>query len=394
MIHENRLLILDDDTEMGKMIGLVAQKAGFVVRICVDAEQFFAELGSWAPSHIALDLVMPAVDGVEVLRRLANHRCRARIIITSGLGVRVLESASRSAAERGLDIAGVLPKPFKPQILRELLQMPGKESGAIDARSPDPGLALAAKDFDRALAREEFVVHYQPKIQLTDGRVMGFEALVRWQVPDIGLVYPDHFLPAAESLGKIDDISQQVISTGLDWLRNVRTRHDIILEVNVSAKSLRDIGFADFIANECDARQVDRTAVVVEITESSAIKDTHETADILTRLRIKGFQVAIDDFGIGYSTLSQLSQLPFSELKIDKFFVAHLFHSDDARTLVGSTVSLAKNLGLTTVAEGVENQSTVEILSELGCDTIQGYHISKPLPAHTASEWLDRFTVI
>lgn len=392
MIANKRLLILDDEIDVARTIGYIAEKAGFSVRCCAVASEFFSEVEQWAPSHIAIDLVMPQVDGVEVLRHLADQQCRARIIVTSGIGAKVLESARRSASDRGLDIVGILPKPFKPQLVRELL---GAAHGTVNRRAGKGHGGyplLQPEDFDRALLERQFLLHYQPKVRLSDGGVMGFEALIRWRHPEAGMILPDSFISAAEACGKLDEISLHIVRIGLDWLKMVRARHDIVLEFNMSARSLRDIRLPDVLAEECDRRHLDRSTVAIEITESSAVQDIAEASDVLTRFRIKGFQVAIDDFGIGYSSLEQLSTLPFSELKIDKIFVFPLTRSDEARAVVESTVRLAKRLGLMTVAEGVENQQTIDLLAEMGCDAVQGFHISRPMPGPQAFNWMDHYT--
>lgn len=388
MGNEKRLLILDDEPEVAKTIALIAKRIGFGVEQCYDPATFFRLLDAWQPSHLALDLVMPAMDGMEVLRRLALIDCRINIILTSGIGSRVLESASRSAQNHGLNIVGTLPKPFRPALLRELLLLPSPKMGGSAMATKSPDVPILPEDILQALADDQFELYYQPKVDFSSRKVIAFEALIRWNHPVYGLLCPDLFIPLSEHAGSIDAITCAVIEMGLDWLQEARKDHSIKLQINISASSLNDISLADDLASRCDSRNLDRAALGIEITESSAMEDDKIGTDILTRLRIKGFELAIDDFGTGYSSMSQLSNLPFSELKIDKSFVIPLQTSSEARKIVLATVKLAQSLGITTVAEGVEDGSTMQFLQKIGCDLAQGYYIAPPMRGPDAVRWL------
>jgi EAL domain-containing protein (putative c-di-GMP-specific phosphodiesterase class I) len=234
----------------------------------------------------------------------------------------------------------------------------------------------------------QFVLHYQPKVDLASGRPAGVEALVRWQHPESGLLPPDRFLPLIEQSGNMDLLTVRVIEAGLAWFTDVARDSALQLAINISAGSLTDVSFADLLHERCTRFGVDPARIILELTETTAPRQTAELLDILTRVRLKGFQLSIDDFGTGYSSLVQLAQLPFSEIKIDRSFVQGLHSSDEARKIVATTVGLGKQLQLTTVAEGVENEAQAHALADLRCDQAQGYFFARPMDGATAQAWL------
>jgi EAL domain-containing protein (putative c-di-GMP-specific phosphodiesterase class I) len=214
------------------------------------------------------------------------------------------------------------------------------------------------------------------------------EALVRWQHPESGLLPPDRFLPLIEQSGNMDLLTVRVIEAGLAWFTGVARDSALQLAINISAGSLTDVSFADLLHERCTRFEVDPARIILELTETTAPRQTAELLDILTRVRLKGFQLSIDDFGTGYSSLVQLAQLPFSEIKIDRSFVRELHSSDEARKIVATTVGLGKQLQLTTVAEGVENEAQAHALADLQCDQAQGYFFARPMDGAAAQAWL------
>lgn len=390
--HTRRLLILDDEAAMGQTIANIARTAGFEARAVVDAVSFFRELETWEPTHIALDLIMPDVDGIEVLRRLGDAGCGASILITSGVGTRVLEAAKQSALEHGLEIAGVVSKPFSPSKLRALLTSSApRPSQQITAAIVRPELTMSAEIIEDALASGQFELAYQPKISCGDGNLAGFEALARWRHPTHSFIPPDRFIIAAETFGLIDRLTERLFDTGLSWFAVFsRGRPGLRLSLNVSRRSLGDIAFAERVLAHCSRHGVAPESVILEVTETSALSDPTTSLDLLTRLRFKGFRLSIDDFGVGYSSIAQLVRLPFSELKVDKSFVINAATSTEARTVVRAIIGLAHNLGLEVTAEGVEDATTLSFLRECGCDLAQGYHIARPMFPADVERWVER----
>lgn len=380
MPNNDRLLILDDDADVAKTIAAIAEGAGFVVRYSAVPADFFATLEQWQPSHVAIDLVMPALDGMEVLRQLAEIGCRARVIVTSGMGKKVLQSAQHSAAERGLSLAGILPKPFRAAQLRELLQRTeAAGSQTLRPASVLPGFGI--NEIINGLQGEQFVMHFQPKIALASGAIIGVEGLARWQHPSHGIIFPDAFIPQLEHSGEISQLTYRMVHCALAWLKSAPT---LSASINLSSRDLSDLSLAEWLLQACRAHGIATERIVLELTETGAMHDPTSALDVLTRLRIKGFQLSIDDFGTGYSSLAQLSRLPFSEIKIDRSFVMSMRNSDESRKIVAATISLGRSLGLTTVAEGIEDSETAELLRNLGCDLGQGYHFGRPLGADAA----------
>lgn len=390
MPDRRRLLILDDDITVGQAIASAAERFGFAVKVTSSAKDFFAAVGEWEPSHAAIDLAMPEMDGVEVMRRLASLRSPVKVILMSGMGPKVLDSAHQSALEHGLELCGILPKPFRGARLRALLLDDTAPQGRATTSigNQHAGKALTGEDIEAALREEHFVLHFQPKIRLPDREVTGFEALVRWQHPSYGLLFPDTFIPLAEQSAIMSRLTRHIIERGLHWLAGLGSPARFSLSLNLSARDLDDMVLAEYLQQACAARGVAPTNVVLEVTETSTTRNPVEALDLLTRLRLKGFNLAMDDFGTGYSTLVQLARLPFSELKIDKSFVAQMRASKEARKIVESTTALSRKLGLTIVAEGVEDDVTLGLLEEAGCDFVQGYLISRPMPGDAVRPWL------
>jgi len=385
-----KLLILDDEAAMGLTIANIARSAGFEAHALTDPDAFFAAVTEWVPSHIALDLVMPHVDGIEVLRRLADVACRANIILTSGVGSRVLEAAKQSALEHGLSIAGVVSKPFTPTKFRSLLNSAAlRQTRPIHLPNARPEVAITALHLETAVQEHQLSLAYQPKVHCRDGSIAGFEALARWHHPELGFIPPDRFILAAEALGLIDHLTDYLFERAFAWFSQFDRNLGYKLSLNVSRRSLGDIGFADRVASQCQLHDLAPGCVILEITETAALADPTTSLDLLTRLRFKGFRLSIDDFGIGYSSIAQLVRLPFSELKIDKSFVMNAATSSESRTLIRAMVGLAHNLELEVTAEGVEDETALDLLREARCDLAQGYHIARPMAAKALAEWLD-----
>jgi EAL domain-containing protein (putative c-di-GMP-specific phosphodiesterase class I) len=253
-----------------------------------------------------------------------------------------------------------------------------------------PELELV-EGFERALLNHRLHMVYQPKVRLRDGALTRVEALVRWDDPQFGSVEPSRFVPLAEKHGLIEELTQWGLRTTLrQWLKWREEGIDTCLAFNISALSLEQLDFPDLVERMCRALDVPTDRLVLELTES-ATQPLIKLMDTLTRFRIKGIGLAIDDFGTGYSSLIQLRQLPFTEVKIDRFFVSDAVNSQESRLIVKAIVELAHGLGLTVTAEGVETREQLQSLAELGCDVAQGYLISQPLEPDGLLKWKREF---
>ncbi len=245
--------------------------------------------------------------------------------------------------------------------------------------------------FERALINGRLHMVYQPKVSLADGSLKRVEALVRWDDPQIGTVPPSRFVPLAEKHGLIGELTQWGLRTALrQWLSWRDQGIDTCIAFNISALSLDQLDFPDLVERMCRALGVPTERLVLELTEG-ATQPLIKLMDTLTRFRIKGIGLAIDDFGTGYSTLMQLRQLPFTELKIDRFFITDAATSADSALIVKCMIELAHGLGLTCTAEGVETEEQLAMLCTLNCDVAQGYFVSRPLEPSTLTAWLDEW---
>lgn len=253
------------------------------------------------------------------------------------------------------------------------------------AKNADERLLRA---LSRALEEQQLHMVYQPNVRLRDGKLVRVEALVRWEDPEFGPVEPSRFIPLAEEHGLIDDLTQWGLTTILrQWLDWFEEGIDTSIAFNISALSLQHLDFPDFVERMCTALEVPTDRLVLELTEG-ATQPLVKLMDTLTRFRIKGIGLAIDDFGVGYSTLMQLRQLPFTELKIDRFFIEDAPMSKDSALIVKSIIDLAHGLGLTVTAEGVETAEQMKLLRELGCDVAQGYFVARPLEPDKLKDWI------
>ncbi|GAB3595536.1 hypothetical protein GCM10027446_20960 [Angustibacter peucedani] len=243
-------------------------------------------------------------------------------------------------------------------------------------------------ELQRAMAEDELVLHLQPKLDLRHDRVVGLEALLRWQHPRHGLIYPDTFLPLAEQTGLIDPLTDWVLDRGLRLLGELGLPADVRLSVNVSARNLGHEHFAERVLAVVAASDVPPQQLVLEITETAVFSDVERATRTLHRLAAAGIAISLDDFGQGQTSIGHLSRLPLRELKIDREFVRDMLTDKPHRTIVQSLVGLAHNLGLTVVAEGVEDDETRAALTELGCDEGQGYGIARPMDVERLQAWL------
>ena len=389
----SRFLILDDDPSVGQTIELIAQTAGFETRFTQDPDEFFLLLSSWSPHVLAVDLVMPQMDGIEVLAQLARMGCTAKVIVTSGVSSRILDAASRSASERGLAIAGVLSKPFTPAALRALLGEPliPQQLIAQPAALAVVVQPVLSQEIQQGLINHEFFTVFQPKIRCGDARLQGFEALLRWDHPQRGLVAPDTFIPVAEQAGLIDALTERVFDLAFRWFATHYAHTDLRLSVNISAKTVMDEQFVEGIINRCALLGLRPDQIICELTETSAMEDPAASLGSLTRLRMRGVHLSIDDLGTGFSSLLQLVRLPFSELKVDKSCVISARHSAESRQVIKAIVGLGASLEMQTTAEGVEDAATLRFLQDIGCNLAQGFHIARPMTGLQAVEWAHHY---
>ena len=382
MVHlfANRLLLIDDDLAFGRFIRRFAESSDFEVTTTADPESFLKIVRTWHPTVIILDLQMPGADGIQLLRSLAADKCMAHVVLTSGFDRKVLESAMQLGKGRGLNMSGILEKPIALETLRKLL-----------APLKSAPKTLLSSDLAEAIAANYLFLEYQPKLDLRLDRIVGVEALVRWHHPTYGIILPDAFIALAEETGLIHRLTDLVIIAAAKQTA-VWHRDNLILEiaVNISARDLEDLDLPDRLRQHCADAGINPSSMILELTETGAMREPLQMMDVMTRLRLKGFRVSIDDFGTGYSSLIQLQRLPFSEIKIDRSFVKHMIDNQGCRTIAEIIIELARRLGLKSVAEGVEDEATLSSLVGMGCDMAQGYYMSRPVVAALIPELIRR----
>ncbi len=385
--RSKRLLIVDDDARVCRLVKRVSEGIGFHTFATDKPADFPIAYQGFRPDVIVLDLQMGQADGVELLRYLADQRADEAIVLMSGVDQRIIDTAARLGRSLGLNVVNVLNKPIDINVLRT--ELGPLAEGTITL---GPGGPLHEKDLERAILENQITVHYQPKIALKSGRVTGVEALVRWRQGNDELIPPDRFIPLAEKTGLIDALTQRVLESSLADARTWSVKWpELTLAVNLSPSLLTNLELPDRIASILRSYELDPGRLILEVTESGAMESPDQTMEILARLRLKGVQLSIDDFGAGHSSLLQLYRLPYGELKIERSFVIDALDSQEAATIIHATIELGHRLGLKVVAEGVEDKLTAEWLAQLQCDVGQGNFFSAPLPSADLLAWMDEW---
>jgi EAL domain-containing protein (putative c-di-GMP-specific phosphodiesterase class I)/AmiR/NasT family two-component response regulator len=386
-----KILAVDDDPFALKLIVRQLEQLGYAEVISYEyATDALARVAEEAEpvGLIFCDLQMPSMDGIEFVRQLAHTGYAGGLVLISGEDKRIVQAAEKFAKAHQLDVLGALYKPVTHERLQQVL-----ESNLLRvAASPSEKKTYTPEILQQAIARRELVNYYQPKVELQSGKVVGLEALVRWWHPEDGLVFPDQFIAAAEEFGLIDDLTRSVLVTALRQARIWQNQGlGLHVAVNISMENLRSLDFPDVVVRELSEAGLHASSLVLELTESRLMKDPLAPLDILTRLRLRRIGLSIDDFGTGHSSLAQLRDLPFDELKVDRGFVHGAERDAALQAILEASFSMARQLGMRSVAEGVEDRDDWEFLCKAGCDLAQGYFIAKPMPGEELIGWLSEW---
>lgn len=383
---QRKLLVLDDEEDFADLVCDVGNEVGLWVAAANDCAQF---MGHYSDDLdvIVLDLSLPDSDGIELTRWLSDQNYSAHLILMSGVDKQILETTREIAAERGLNVIGALQKPVSIDELESLLCMPSETSQ--DSAAPTASQAFGDDEIIDALRNGEIRPHYQPKLSVGRLECKGVEALARWQHPAHGVLNPGTFLPRLLAMGLSNEVALRMFGAAADDLADLRRDgFDVQVALNVEGEQLADANFPEQMSDLASERGLKPSDFVLEITEHGVIAQLFNTIENVLRLRLRGFSVAIDDYGTGHSTMSQLQRLPFSELKIDKSFVDRLPDCTKSRSIVASTIELAHRLGLTVVAEGVETHDQLRTLTKMGCGSVQGFLLAKPMTIGALREFL------
>lgn len=305
--------------------------------------------------------------------------------MTTGGDEQILKTAARLADAHGLHVVGAVLKPVTPEDLQSATTLHRSRAA--------PGLRRASRTYAveelrDAISRRELINYYQPKVDVATGALVGVESLVRWQHPTDGLVFPDEFIELAERSGLIDPLTEVVLEGAL---RQCRAWNDVGLPlsmaVNVSLDNLTNLRFPELVAAAASAAEVPLTQLILEVTESRLALEMRAPLDVLSRLRLRRVGLSIDDFGTGHSSLKQLRDFPFGELKVDRGFVHGAWHDPTLRAIFSASRHLGRELGMRLVAEGVEDRADWDFLRACGCDRAQGYFIARPMPGEALIGW-------
>lgn len=376
---ENKLLVATSDDESYSIIENIAKKHSFSILRAENLEEMQTIINSFKPTLIVIGMHFAGVDGVSLLSYLANINCKIKLVMIEVEDQKLLLAIKHINKAKNLNLQSILTKHLLAEEFEDaLLHLERYSLLAVDARH-----------IVNALEQNNFVLHYQPKIEFISRRLCGFEALVRLKPPHEDIIYPNKFISITEETGLIIPLTYWIIKKLFEDYKVYNNNNEKTLKfsVNISSVNLNDPVFPDEILRLAKEYNVDPRSVCFEITESGVSHQSEVILEVLTRLRIMGFFLSIDDFGTGYSSIVELQRLPFTELKIDYSFVSDLIATPSTSIIIQSMIDLGHNLGLVLVAEGVENNETMEALEKMGCDIMQGYYISRPLPLSELEKW-------
>jgi EAL domain-containing protein (putative c-di-GMP-specific phosphodiesterase class I)/DNA-binding NarL/FixJ family response regulator len=378
----NVMLVDEDPAVLGALQGALEQRGAATIQSHPNALSALTQIigGERAVDLIFCDLRMPYMDGVEFFRRLAEIGYRGDLILVSGEDGRLLDMMMKFARVRKLNLLGCLGKPVNPEALEDLLENWSRPASVPEAAIPSP---VSAAEIRQAIANRELINFYQLQVAVATGAVVGVESLVRWRRGRQEIVGPGRFIGVAESENLIEEITRYVVQRALLQSRVWRDQGlNLQLSINVTMDDLTQLDFPEFLAFEAARAGIPPSAVVLEVTERRLMVDPMAVFDVLTRLRLKGFRLSIDDFGTGYSSLAQLRDIAFDELKVDTSFVHGAAADPRLRAILQGSRSIAQQLGMMVVAEGIENQADWDLVQSARCDLAQGFFIAEPVPAY------------
>ncbi len=385
------IMLIDDDPVTRRVLSHMLARLGYPRVVAFDSGR--SALRQFTGGHSTVDLIlldinMPEMDGVQFIRRLANCHYTGTVILVSGENSRILESVEKLIQSQRLTVLGHLQKPVTPEklaaLVRQVKPHKGRLSTPRSTRHSYNGQQLRV-----ALTQGELVNYYQPKVALATGEVVGMESLVRWRHPADGLVYPDQFISVAADHGLITELTGVVLRSAMNQAKIWKQGGYVVpIAVNISMDDLASLDFPDAVALLAREAGIDPQMITLEVTEGQVMRQLSTALDVLCRLRLKRFRLAIDDFGTGHSSLAQLRDLPFDELKIDRGFVHGAASDGTRRAICTASLGMAQQLHMQAVGEGIEDRADWDVLRALGCEAGQGYFIARPMPAEEVLDWM------
>lgn len=393
MTDKSKVIIMDDDIDYANFIFDVASSLGLNCIITTNPNDFMNLFNSEI-SLVFLDLNIPKINGLDLLRFIESKKGKCDIILMSGVEDRILEAAEAFAQSIKLSIVGRFQKTIRLAELEGLLHQLALNHHKIDTTTPvekpKSEFIVTKESLTQAMQNDEFVVYYQPKIDIATRGFYGVEALVRWS-HNQKLIFPDEFINQAESFGLIDDLTWVIIKKAIKEIGDLQNKVQLPfkLALNLSSETLKDLELPNKFLNVIQQSGFSPEKIIFEITESGLINELSSALEIFTRLRLNKVQLSIDDFGTGYAMMQQLKIIPANEIKIDKSFVQNMFIEKSAAVTVKKVIELGHELGMKVVAEGVETKEQLRFLQINNCDIAQGYLFSKPISITDLHLWID-----
>jgi len=386
-----RIIVIDDDRFMVSLSTKLLNKMGIEhIDSAFDGKEALEKMGSQKFDIALLDLNMPGMDGIEFIRDLAKCNDCVGLVLMSGENKKILASASLLAKAHNLNVLGVYQKPIRMPLVEEFLENYVKSidkkphMNSVEKLTPEAIISGIEKGYVSMVM--------QPQVRMKDGRVVGVEALVRWQEKDQPVIGPEALIPVAEEHGLMTELIDAILDETLSNMSTWGSEMDNIkVSINVSMDNLKDVSFADRLMEKAANYGIHLKRLVLEVTETKLMADILGPLDILSRMRMKGVGISLDDFGTGASSYENLQRIPFTELKIDRCFVDGASKNEETREILTSIFNVAKKLDLAVVAEGVEEKEDWELLAEMGCDMVQGYYFSRPMPCANIVNWVKNY---
>lgn len=390
-----RVLIIDDHAVIRRTLRMIL--GGMKVTDVEEAESVDVaeEILRRAPAFdvIFCDLNLPGRDGIELLRQFPTLAGRTAVVLLSAEEERILQSVAAMGRAIGLHVLAAISKPPTAQKIRDAL---AHLDDAVPSRRPAAApVVLTEGDLDLLLSGQRLTMHYQPKVDAASGALVGFEALLRGRHAVHGDLPPQSIVQAAKHFGRVEELTLLVLQQSIEAAGRLRSEGlEVTMSVNVDATTLRQAAFPDLIQRVAAGHEVPLGKMVLELTEEQLFDDFVSAMEITTRLRLKRCQLSIDAFGTGVSGLRQLQDLPFTEVKVARSFVADCDTTNVAgRTIIAAAVALSRVFGMRCVAMGVETQGEWDMVKSLGVDAIQGFIVSRPLPESRVLDWIGEWAM-
>lgn len=394
---ELSIFLVDDDSfSVDLAIGVLKRNGYSNIEASNNGQAALSKLTDQDASYdiVILDLNMPEMDGLEFMGHLSNASFSGGIVLLSGEDKRMLETALSLAKSHNLNILGALSKPLQPIAFDQLIDSFEEISAPSSEFTPQKPISeTELREGIEGSSDNKLLLFFQPKICITTGDIVSVETLSRWWNVDRGLLGPGAFIPLAEETDLIDALSYKIYEKAViqsaEWISQSR---NLSVAINISVNSFSKKSFCDYLVELPSKHGVRPSQIILEVTETQTMAIAVDCLQALMGMRLKRFSLSIDDFGTGSSSMAQLKNVPFTELKIDRAFVNGAAYNASALAILETSVDLAKKLDMKIVAEGAETREDWNLVEELGCDYVQGFYCAKPMGNSDLVQFMDNWS--